>query len=88
MLVGLHMCSWTADTVKGIWRAGIWQSHAAKGGKKSQQKTKTTTQAHIKLLNVEETSTGILSLNTLQKAQDLCCAESQIYKGSRHLPCY
>ena len=33
-------------------------------------KEKKTTQAHIKLLNVEETSVGSLSLDTLQKAQD------------------
>lgn len=89
MLMGLRMRSWTAGTMKGIWKAGISQSDAAKEGKKKPtKKTKTTTQAHIKLLNVEERSMVILSLNTLEKAQDLCCAKSQIYKGPRHLPCY
>lgn len=60
MLMGLHMCSWTAGTVRGKWEAGIWQSDAVK--KK--------TQAHIKLLNGEETSVGSLCLRASQKAQD------------------
>lgn len=62
MLMGLHMCSWTAGSVSGKWEAGIWQSDAVK--------KKTKTQAHIKLLNGEETSVGSLCLSASQKAQD------------------
>lgn len=81
MLMGLRTCSWTAGTTGGKWKAGIWQSDAAKKGEKK-------IQAHIKLLNMEETSVGSLRSQYPSESSGLCCAKSQIYKGSRHLPWY
>lgn len=63
-------CWWGYVCVAGQLVPRVGNGKQESGNHLMQQRRKKKNQTHIELLNVEETSIGSLSLDTLQKAQD------------------